>query len=91
MSPKNSAITTTSRKLAEANSAKIAKFRPLDVARSTNADDADRLLLVLLGAALNAISSRNGSTARNPSANWVRRRRSWRRSSTPSRSVRDAR
>src|SRR5206468_12081331 len=42
VSPKNSAITTTSRKLADANNAKIAKFAPLEMARSTNADDADR-------------------------------------------------
>ena len=79
VSPKNSAITTISRKLADANSANTVKLVPLLVARSTSWPEL-RLLEPL--PTLNAISSRNGRTARKPRLIWVRLRRIWRRSST---------
>ena len=79
MSPKNSATTTTSRNDADANSANTAKFPALPLARST------RLSEPVGGpssASAKAAQRITGSSATRPNVTWVRRRRSWRTSST---------
>ena len=73
MSPKNSEITTISRKLAEKNSDTMAKLIAPDVARSTS-DTAPRPPVLVPNA--KAITRMTGSSTMKPSANWVRRRRS---------------
>ena len=86
VSPKNSEITTISRKLAEKNSETMAKLIAPEVARSTS-DTAPRPVLVPKA---NEITRMIGNSAIRPSANCVRRRRSCRLSSTRTGNVRPA-
>ncbi len=73
MSPKNSEITTISRKLAEKNSDTMAKLIEPEVARSTSETAP---LVPLLVPNANAITRITGSSTMKPRENWVRRRRS---------------
>ena len=88
VSPQNSATMTTSRNPTAANSVNRAKFAPPVVARLTSSGAASRPLPPLPPPSLNAAAIRMGRASSTSNANWVRRRLTWRTSSTRSFNVR---
>ena len=92
VSPKNSAMTTVSRKVAEKITVTIAKLPAESCARSTiEPRVVPRRPPTGRPPNANAITRMTGSSTIRPRVSWVRRRFSWRRISTPKRSVRPAR
>ncbi len=87
VSPQNSATATTSRKLADTDRAKAAKFRPLSVARS-EMRSADWPCAFDCGPNWNAITRIHGSASSSPNATIVRLRLNCLTISTRSGSVR---